>query len=261
MQKKLSKILISVIMLGIFLLPLTANIGIKNAELVAKIEVSKLEADNHDLYAFIAFGFVQSSGTSYPIGYYTFPTLNACNAAKATVSADSTTDCQLTSTLLNNPLYKNIPNLSTVNKDINSAPKKDDSRVYFGCVSLIFDFASCLVSASYYLIFMPISGLTALAAGVLDFFIFYSTSDDAYNDVFVTKAWGAVRDIANIFFIIALLYIAIKTILNLGNSNSKKLLTYVIIVALVINFSLFFTKVVIDASNVIAKIFYHQITP
>jgi len=264
MQKKLSKILISVIMLGIFLLPLTANIGIKNAELVAKIEIEKARAQTDEQKAMVNwyFTFVYTPSSVTPpltkkAGPYNWAKCTSFEVGDLVGESALFTIYSITE-----PCHQEGESQGDAKPSITDPNKvKNDDRVYFGCVSLIFDFVSCLVSASYYLIFMPISGLTALAAGVLDFFIFYSTSDDAYNDVFVTKAWGAVRDIANIFFIIALLYIAIKTILNLGNSNSKKLLTYVIIVALVINFSLFFTKVVIDASNVIAKIFYHQITP
>ncbi len=69
--------------------------------------------------------------------------------------------------------------------------------------------------------------------------------------------WRAFRDIANLFFIFILLYIAIGTILRLDSVNTKKLLVHVIIIALLLNFSLFFTKVVIDASNTTA-IGFHQ---
>ena len=69
-----------------------------------------------------------------------------------------------------------------------------------------------------------------------------------------------MRDIANILFIISLLYVAIKTILGLNVTDNKKLVGAVIVIALIINFSLFTTKVVIDASNILAKVFYNNIT-
>ncbi len=132
--------------------------------------------------------------------------------------------------------------------------------VYFGCYGLdLGSWPNCIVKVVYVLIFQTLSGITTMAAGVLDFFINYSTNNIAYGSSFITKAWGAVRDIANIFFIIALLYVAIKTILGLSGHDGKKLLTYIIIIALVINFSLFVTKIVIDASNILAKVFYNQI--
>lgn len=111
----------------------------------------------------------------------------------------------------------------------------------------------------YYLIFVPLSWIAGFAGRVMDYFIYYSTNSDSYTSNFVGKAWGAVRDIANIFFIIALLYVAIKTILSLNVTNNKKIIGTIIIVALLINFSLFFTEVIIDGSNILAKVFYNNI--
>lgn len=116
------------------------------------------------------------------------------------------------------------------------------------------------VAGIFYMVW-EVSAIIARYAGqFLDFFVYYSTDSGSYGNEFVSKAWGAVRDIANIFFIIALLYVAIKTILGLNVTDNKKLVGTVIIIALIINFSLFTTKVVIDASNILAKVFYNNIT-
>ena len=116
------------------------------------------------------------------------------------------------------------------------------------------------IAAFLYSVVWGISAQIAHLAGIfLDFLIYYSTNSSSYVSTFVTKGWGAVRDVANIFFIIALLYIAIKMILSLGDSHSKKLISTIIIVALIINFSLFVTRVVIDGSNILAKVFYNNI--
>lgn len=123
-----------------------------------------------------------------------------------------------------------------------------------------FDIPNCI--AGFLQVIWEGSALIArLGATFLDFFVYYSTNSGSYDNVFVSNGWGAVRDIANIFFIIILLYIAIKTVLGLGASNSKKLVAMVIVVALVINFSLFATRIVIDSTNILAKIFYNSITP
>src|SRR3989344_4496911 len=121
-------------------------------------------------------------------------------------------------------------------------------------------FSNCIAYFLYTVVFQSVAELTKLAAKILDFFVYYSTNDSSYRSEFVTKAWGAVRDVANIFFIIALLYVALKTILGLNVTDNKKLISAVILVALIINFSLFTTKVVIDASNILAKVFYNNIT-
>ncbi|MDD4989185.1 MAG: hypothetical protein PHV42_02040 [Candidatus Pacebacteria bacterium] len=69
-------------------------------------------------------------------------------------------------------------------------------------------------------------------------------------------AWGIVRDIGNAFFIFILLYLSIATILDLG-VETKRQVVRVITMALLINFSLFFTNVMIDASNIVATGFYN----
>ncbi len=76
----------------------------------------------------------------------------------------------------------------------------------------------------------------------------------------VVAGWRIVRDIANIFFIFTLLYIGISMILQLTTYGSKKILLGVIIAALLVNFSLPITRVVIDFSNVIAMEFLCKMT-
>lgn len=75
----------------------------------------------------------------------------------------------------------------------------------------------------------------------------------------INAAWIAIRDVANMIFIFALLYIAISTILGTAGGATKKVLAHVIIAALLINFSLFFTKAIIDASNILAFGFYRNL--
>ncbi|MES2023449.1 MAG: hypothetical protein V4439_02085 [Patescibacteria group bacterium] len=116
-----------------------------------------------------------------------------------------------------------------------------------------------IASVLYDFIFTPLSDFARFSAGVLDKFIYYSTLSSSYSQSFVGKAWAAVRDISNIFFIIALLYVAIQTILGLG-SKAKQMIATIIVVALIINFSLFFTEVIIDGSNILARVFYNHIT-
>jgi hypothetical protein len=129
----------------------------------------------------------------------------------------------------------------------------------FGCGSLPNTWHKCIVQWIYYLVFMPLAFFARLAAQILDFFIYYSTNSDSYTSDFVEKGWAVVRDVSNLFFVIALLSVAIKTILSMHDAHTKKMVGTIIIVALLINFSLFTTKVVIDASNILAKIFYNNI--
>lgn len=76
--------------------------------------------------------------------------------------------------------------------------------------------------------------------------------------------WVMLRDVINIAFIFILLYIAIRTILSMDSGvdkDVKRFIRDVIIAAILVNFSLFFTKVVIDASNILALGFYRQTIP
>lgn len=72
----------------------------------------------------------------------------------------------------------------------------------------------------------------------------------------VETAWTAFRDIANILIIGIFTFIAISIILGLKEYGDKKLIARVLIVAVLINFSLLFTKMIIDASNFTATQIY-----
>ncbi|MCF7816060.1 MAG: type IV secretion system protein [Candidatus Pacebacteria bacterium] len=75
----------------------------------------------------------------------------------------------------------------------------------------------------------------------------------------VNNIWKLIRDIANLAFIFGFIFLGIRTILDPGNSSFKSILSKIIIGALLINFSLFFTKVVIDFSNLTASQIYTSI--
>src|SRR3990167_4837671 len=103
------------------------------------------------------------------------------------------------------------------------------------------------------------SFILALVAYFFNILIGVTVNSTFLDSSFVSKAWGVVRDLSNIFFILILLYIAVKIILDLGGSEAKKMIAKVIIIALLINFSMFFTHVVIDSSNILALVFYNKL--
>ncbi len=76
----------------------------------------------------------------------------------------------------------------------------------------------------------------------------------------ITEAWATVRDIANMVFIFVLLYTAFRTMFLSEYANVGKSILNIVIIAILINFSLFFAKVVIDASNIVADGFYRAIS-
>lgn len=78
----------------------------------------------------------------------------------------------------------------------------------------------------------------------------------------INKMWTIVRDLMSIVLIFAILYSAILMILGFkGSSTVKSLLVNVVLAGIFINFSLFFTKAIIDASNIPALYLYNQIIP
>lgn len=116
----------------------------------------------------------------------------------------------------------------------------------------------CIAQAFYYVLFVPTSYLFALAGTMFDYTFSYSVQDSSYRSVFVVQGWGLIRDFCNLFFIFIMLYIAIGTILNLSSVKTKETIINVVIIGLFINFSLFATQLIIDASNITARVFYNS---
>jgi hypothetical protein len=84
-----------------------------------------------------------------------------------------------------------------------------------------------------------------------------TTADCATSPVEVV--WKLIRDISGMFFIFILVWASIKMIL--GGSNSKSVIVGVVLAGLLVNFSLFATKLIIDASNSLTLTVYSAITP
>jgi hypothetical protein len=121
----------------------------------------------------------------------------------------------------------------------------------------------CVAQIVYYIIFQPTAYVMTLAGEIMDWGIGYSIDSNSYpttGDTFVTKGWRIMRDLSNMLFIFVLLYIAIATILDIGGVNTGKMIGTVIIVALLINFSMFFVKVIVDAGNIMTRMFYNQVS-
>src|SRR3989344_4245242 len=72
----------------------------------------------------------------------------------------------------------------------------------------------------------------------------------------INIGWTAFRDISNIVIIGVFAFIAISIILGNKEFGQKKLVARVLVIAVLINFSLLFTKMIIDASNFTAGQFY-----
>ncbi len=118
----------------------------------------------------------------------------------------------------------------------------------------------CVADIIYGLIYKPSFLILTLTAYIFDWGISYSIKNSSYTNPFIENGWGIVRDISNIFFIFVLLWIAIGLMLGLHSVHPKKDIATVIIIALIINFSLFITRVVVDSGNILSYLFYNSIT-
>lgn len=102
-----------------------------------------------------------------------------------------------------------------------------------------------------------------ISSKIFDISIFLSISSikSWFDADFVKNVWIVIRDIANIFFVFILLYIAIGTIFELNNIGSpQKMVVNVIVIALLVNFSGFFVRTTVDVANVIAYEFYSNMS-
>jgi len=105
--------------------------------------------------------------------------------------------------------------------------------------------------------------LVGVAALTLDYTVFYTvvTMGDYIHDLSaVGIAWRILRDLSNIILIFGFLAIGISIILDVDVYGwGKGLLPKLLIVAVLLNFSLFITEAVIDTGNLFATQFYTQI--
>jgi hypothetical protein len=108
---------------------------------------------------------------------------------------------------------------------------------------------------------VPVTGLVVqLVGSMIDLIISISADRGFYNSEAIKNSWAILRDVGNMTFIFILIFNGLQVILNRGNlATIKKVLGGVILAAVFINFSLFFTKAVIDVSNITAAWFIQGI--
>jgi hypothetical protein len=93
----------------------------------------------------------------------------------------------------------------------------------------------------------------------LKFFIMIAGYNDYMNAPVVKLGWVLVRDVSNMFFVVALLVIAFATMLGRESYEWKKIMGKLVIVAVFINFSLMLCQLLIDAVHVFTITFLNAI--
>ncbi len=135
------------------------------------------------------------------------------------------------------------------------------------CNPFYFNAGNCVLiigaNIAQYAIWMPANLFLAIGGAAMDTSIGLTINGSIFSGLAndqngaVTAGWGLSRDIINIFLIFILLYIAIATILQISGYGAKELLATLIVIAFLVNFSLVITKLIVDASNVLAVGFYN----
>lgn len=126
--------------------------------------------------------------------------------------------------------------------------------------------AGCMAAGAYYLLFVPSNWFAGFMGLFFNYTLFklvvgMGTVVNELSGVMI--AWSVLRDVANIFLVFLTIYIGIATILNISGYGYKQLLWRVILAAIFVNFSVTFTKAIIDVSNFFAvetySLFIHGI--
>ncbi len=119
------------------------------------------------------------------------------------------------------------------------------------------------LEAIFYAILTLMSFILWLAGQLLNYVLDYTIMDMKKNldDLDgINIAWKVIKDLMNIAFIFMLVYEGIKLIIGVGSREYiKKFIAGIVLASILINFSLFFTKVLIDASNIVTIGIYTQI--
>ncbi len=120
-----------------------------------------------------------------------------------------------------------------------------------GCWSKPEGFLNCIV-VSFFGSIVAIAGYTFDASirmfivGFGDLYLQYGIGST------VERVWTTVRDVFNLTFIFGLVYIGFQIILGTNESSAKRTLPLLILAALLVNFSLFVVKFIVDFANLAA---------
>lgn len=119
--------------------------------------------------------------------------------------------------------------------------------------------ANFLVEGATWILLAAARGFLALTIAALRIFMELAAYNGYIDSPVVLVGWYMVRDVANMFFVVALLVIAFGTILGLENYEWKKSLVKLILAAIFINFSRLIIGILIDASHIFTITFLNAV--
>lgn len=103
------------------------------------------------------------------------------------------------------------------------------------------------------IIFVITGSLLKIPVGILNWVV--NTPVSFTHAPVVETGWAICRDFVNIFFVLALVFIALATILRIKSYSAQKNLPGLLIAAILINFTPVICGAIIDIANVIMNIF------
>lgn len=105
-------------------------------------------------------------------------------------------------------------------------------------------------------IFQYIAGmLVTLGGGLVDFTLDININQLGSQTEIISIGWQVARDVANLGFVLAIIIIALATIVRFKEYSAKKLLPKLIGAALIVNFSLAIAGVFLDFSHTLTRFF------
>ncbi len=126
-------------------------------------------------------------------------------------------------------------------------------------MALSLDCLMFTIAKILHIIFKLISFIAYIAGTLFDYSLELSiNSAEFFKKLGVVEiTWSFIRDILNMSFIFILLWTAIQILIgNDAKYSAKKTLINVIIVAILMNFSLFAAKIMVDGSNIVSLKIY-----
>lgn len=142
--------------------------------------------------------------------------------------------------------------------DPTAGPTKKESDAKFSAISFVGQLLGTLILA------IP-SALVWVAGQLFDTTLntFVFGMGDFLNgslNTAINNSWVLIRDICNLAFIFGFVYVGIRTIIDPESASTKRFLSKIIIGALLINFSLFFVKFIVDFANFTSYHLYSTMT-
>ncbi|MBU0596904.1 hypothetical protein KKA94_01960, partial [Patescibacteria group bacterium] len=122
------------------------------------------------------------------------------------------------------------------------------------------EIANGLIWAVSQILLMIARFFMSMTLFLLQFFIQLASYNGFVSVPTVLLGWSMVRDISNMFFIVALLVIAFSTILGVEKYEWQKAMVKLVLAAILVNFSKLISGIIIDASHVFTVTFVNAIS-